>query len=141
MNKNHNLDNFYYYAVAVLILLSAFSCSCSSKKHTHNSSCKEADVITIERSYAPKLIGHKVDGNRLYEEYSSDSTLEWEKIYVNGEIDSMTQWGNDGVLWFQTQYKDGLMHGTHTGYNHNGSGDVWYIHYYENGKCIREEEF
>ena len=117
--------------ITILIILIAFSIS-----------CKKAPNVRIERTYGPKLLEIKQDGNRTSEIYHpTDSVIEFEKIYINGKLDSVTEWGNDGVLWFQTKYKNGLRHGKHIGYNHNGNGEIWYIHYYEFDQLVRKEEY
>lgn len=103
-------------------------------------SCENKASVKVERVYGPKLIEIKQDGNRSYEVYHpTDSVIEFEKIYLNEQLDSVTEWGNDGVLWFQTDYKYGLRHGKHIGYDPKGSGKILYIYHYENGELVDRE--
>ena len=105
-------------------------------------SCNEKPSIKVERTYGPKLLEIVEDGDRYYEVYHpTDTIIEYEKIYLDGKLDSLTEWGNDGILWSQTKYKNGLRHGKHIVYDLNESGEIKYIQYYENDQLLREETF
>ena len=94
------------------------------------------DKITYERAYGPKFIKYVLDGDRLSERYNkNDSVVEFERIYVNGVLDSMTQFYGTGKLWFQTQYKNGLRHGNLFCYIEDGK-TLRYVSVYENDSLI-----
>lgn len=96
-------------------------------------SCTNESNIRIERSYGPKLKAVVQDGNRYYEQYfPNDSIVEIERIYVNDQLDSTTEWFNTGELWTQTDYKNGQMHGKHIVYQEDGE-TIAYLVLYEGG--------
>ena len=99
---------------------------------------KESNLnITYERFYGPRLIEEGWDGNRRYERYdNNDSVLEYERIYINGVLDSSTEFYSTGELWFQTEYKEGLRHGKHICYNEDKT--IKYIQFYENGVLVSD---
>jgi len=93
--------------------------------------------VTYERVYGPRLIEYGWDGNRRYERYDkNDSVLEYERIYVNGVLDSSTEFYSTGELWFQTEYKEGVRHGKHICYNEDKT--IKYIQFYKNGVLISD---
>ena len=93
------------------------------------------DKITYERLYGPKFIEYILYGG-LRERYDmNDSVLTHEKIYVNGVLDSSTEFYCSGKLWFQTQYKNGLRHGNHFCYIEDGK-TLRYVSVYENDSLI-----
>ena len=93
--------------------------------------------VTYERVYGPRLIEYGWDGNRRYERYDkNDSVLDYERIYVNGVLDSSTEFYSTGELWFQTEYKEGVRHGKHICYNEDKT--IKYIQFYKNGVLISD---
>ena len=68
----------------------------------------------------------------------NDSVIEVERIYINGVLDSSTEFYGTGNLWFQTQYKDGIRHGNHVCYNEDKT--VKYTQVYENDSLISDIE-
>lgn len=117
------------YLLSISSIIIFFSCNSNN------------DKITYERFYGPKFIEYAWDGNRRYEIYNTnDSVVEMERIYVNGVLDSTTEYWGTGDLWFQTQYKNGIRHGNHFCYYEDGK-TLQYAQVYDNDSLISSEYF
>ena len=127
--------------IAFVFFILFFILGCDFQKN-NNLNKKQNNIksdlnITYERFYGPRLIEEGWDGNRRYERYDkNDSVLEYERIYINGVLDSSTEFYSTGELWFQTEYKEGLRHGKHICYNEDKT--IKYIQFYENGVLVSD---
>jgi len=127
--------------IIFLFFISSFILGCDFQKN-NNLNKKQNNIksdlnVTYERVYGPRLIEYGWDGNRRYERYDkNDSVLEYERIYVNGVLDSSTEFYSTGELWFQTEYKEGVRHGKHICYNEDKT--IKYIQFYKNGVLISD---
>lgn len=109
--------------------------SCNFKKE-NNKKQENKIKITYERGYGPKLIDYVWDGDRRSEKYDmNDSVLNYERIYINGVLDSSTEFYGNGNLWFQTQYNKGVRDGNHICYNEDDT-TIKYIQIYENDSLV-----
>ena len=93
------------------------------------------NTISYKRGYGPKII-ECFDDQRFCRYSKTDSIVEWESLYINGVLDSLTAWYNPGGLWSQTQYLHGLRNGKHIVYKDGGG--LQYIQIYKNGILVEE---
>ena len=127
--------------IIFIFFILSFILGCDFQKN-NNLNKKQNNIksdlnVTYERVYGPRLIEYGWDGNRRYERYDkNDSVLEYERIYVNGVLDSSTEFYSTGELWFQTEYKEGVRHGKHICYNEDKT--IKYIQFYKNGVLISD---
>lgn len=119
----------------LLILLCVFILSCNFKKE--NNIKKENKIkVTYERGYGPKLIQYVWEGDHRSEKYDmNDSVLNYERIYINGVLDSSTEFYGNGNLWFQTEYTNGVRDGKHICYNEDTT-TIKDIQVYENDTLV-----
>ena len=96
---------------------------------------KVNDSITIVKGYGPKLISNEIIDGEMYEKYDlKDSVLEYEHIYLNNKLDSITSFYGTGELWFQSQYVNGKRNGNHICYYKDGT--IKYKQIYLNGILV-----